>query len=71
VCAHEKAQALDNIHHGADPEQELEAMSHRVTKKLLYPVLHVLKSQPSNFDATRNRAEYDAIMDRVKLDQYR
>jgi glutamyl-tRNA reductase len=68
VQTFELAEALKEIKNGADINLVMEAMSTRIMKKLLHPLLIEIRSgSKKEFDAVENRKTYLEAMEHRKL----
>ena len=50
--------ALKRIKKGEDPNLVMNEFSHKLTKKLLHPIIMLTKSQTSTYDSKRSQREY-------------
>jgi len=50
--------ASKRIKKGEDPNLVISEFSHRLTKKLLHPIIILTKSQKSTYDSERSQREY-------------
>jgi glutamyl-tRNA reductase len=62
----ELALAKKALQTGSDINLVLEAMSERIVKKMLHPILTDLRNVPSPFDVQKNRLDYELAMSNRK-----
>ena len=58
----ELALAKKALHNGSDINLVLEAMSERIVKKMLHPILTDLRNVRTPFDLQQNRLDYESAM---------
>jgi glutamyl-tRNA reductase len=61
----EKGRALQRLAQGEDPVTVMEDMSHRITQKMLHPILKEINSTTANYDVEKGRREYEEAMKHV------
>lgn len=54
----EYGRAIQQLADGEDPVKILEGLSHRLTKKILHPVLTVIREMPTDYNAEESRQYY-------------
>jgi glutamyl-tRNA reductase len=50
------------LHNGSDINLVLEAMSERIVKKMLHPILTELRNVQTPFDIQKHRSDYESAM---------
>jgi glutamyl-tRNA reductase len=62
VRSAELALAKKALRNGSDINLVLEAMSERIVKKMLHPILTDIRNVPLPFDIQQNRLDYESAM---------